>query len=127
MSSSLPEPLTSRPATLADAEAVNELIIAADVAVQGWSESSVDELLNWWRRVDPGDSSWLVFDGELAAYAQYFTHGEHAELDGFVHPERRGRGLGSWLVEQAEARARADGHGTLLSFCLGADDAARTL
>jgi mycothiol synthase len=127
MSSSLPEPLRSRPATLSDAEAVNELIIAADVAVQGWSESSVDELLNWWRRVDPGDSSWLVFDGRLVAYGQYFTHGDHAELDGFVHPEHRGQGLGSWLVGQAETRARADEQRRLLSFCLGADDAALRL
>ena len=43
MSSSPPDGLSLRPATVDDAPAINELITAADEAVQGWSESSESE------------------------------------------------------------------------------------
>jgi mycothiol synthase len=127
MTSSLPDTLSVRSATLEDAQAVHELIVAAEVAVQGWSESSVDEVLGWWRRFDPADSSWLVFDGHVVAWGQYFVHGDHAELNAFVHPEHRGKGLGSWLLVQAEERARVDQQPRLLVWCLAADDPARRL
>ena len=68
---SLPPPdgLRLRPATVADAPAIDELITAADVAVQGWSESSVPELLGWWRLMDLEHSSWVLHDEEsIVAY-----------------------------------------------------------
>jgi mycothiol synthase len=109
MSSSLREGLTVRSATDADAEVVTELIVAADVAVQGWSDATADELRAWWRQNDPQESSWLITDDGVVAYGDYFEHGDRGEIDGYVHPERKGEGLGSWLVGQAEDRARAAG------------------
>jgi mycothiol synthase len=127
MSSSLLEGLTVRPASDADAEAVSELIAAVDIAVQGWSDTSPEELRGWWRRNDPGENSWLISDRRAIAYGDYFEHGDRAELDGYVHPDRRGEGLGSWLVARAEERASAAGKPRLQSWCLAGDEAAQTL
>jgi mycothiol synthase len=121
MSSSLREDLTVRAASPADADAVTELIVAADAAVQGWSDASPAELLDWWRRVDPTENSWLVEDERVVAYADYFEHGDRAELDGYVHPDRRGEGLGSWLVGRAEERAGEAGKERLQTWCLAGD------
>ena len=128
MSSSPPDGLSVRQATVGDASAVDELITAADVAVQGWSESSVPELLGWWRMMDLEHDSWLLHeDDALVAYAAGFAHGEAFELDGFVHPEQRGRGFGSWLVAHGEKRARELGKRKLQAFSLAADERAHRL
>jgi mycothiol synthase len=127
MSSSLREGLTVRAASDADADAVTELIVAVDVAVQGWSDSTADELRDWWRRNDPAENSRLVEDDQIVAYGDYFEHGDRVELDGYVHPDRKGEGLGSWLVGRAEERARAAGKGRLQTWCLSADADARRL
>lgn len=127
MSSSLPEPLVVRPATLDDVDAVNELMVAADVAVQGWSDGTPDELLMWWRRNDPEENSWLVLDGAAVAYGDYFEHGDRAELDGYVRPDRKGEGVGTWLIERAEERARVAGIRRLQTFCLAPDADTRRL
>src|SRR5215468_1533170 len=121
MSSSPPDGLSVRQATVGDASAVDELITAADVDVQGWSESSVPELLGWWRMMDLQHDSWLLHeDDALVGYAAGFAHGEAFELDGFVHPKQRGRGFGAWLVGRGEVRARELGKRKLQAFCSGA-------
>lgn len=128
MSSSPPEGLSVRHATEADAPAVNELITAADLAVQGWSESSEPELLGWWRMMDLEHNSWVLEDGrQVAAYAVGFPHGDTLELDGFVHPDRQGRGLGAWLVARMQERARELGLPKLYAFSLAGDTRAHRL
>jgi len=128
MSSSPPDGLSVRPATAGDAPAINELVTAADEAVQGWSESSESELLGWWRMMDLQDNSWVLDDGEsIAAYAVGFAHGDTFELDGYVHPDRQRRGLGAWLVARGEARAREVGKPKLHTYSLAADERAHRL
>lgn len=128
MSSSPPDGVSVRQATDDDASAVDELIKAADTAVQGWSESSVPELLGWWRIMDLDHDSWLLYEGNnLVAYAAGFAHSDTFELDGFVHPEQRGRGFGSWLVARGEERARKLAKRKLQAFSLAGDDHARRL
>jgi mycothiol synthase len=128
MSSSPPDGLSVRAATAEDAAAINELITAADIAVQGWSESSESELLGWWRMMDLERNSWVVHDaGGVRAYAVVFAHGDKAELDGYVHPDHRNRGLGAWLVARAEERGRELGKEKLHAFSLAADERAHKL
>jgi len=128
MSSSPPEGLSVRRATEADAPAINELVTAADVAVQGWSESSESELLGWWRMMDLEHNSWVLEDGrQVAAYSVAFAHGDTLELDGFVHPDQQGRGLGAWLVARVEERAGELGLHKLYAFSLAADTRAHRL
>jgi GNAT superfamily N-acetyltransferase len=128
MSSSLPEGLSVRRVTVADAPAINELVTAADVAVQGWSESSEPELLGWWRMMDLENSSWVLHKGgRIAAYGVGFAHGDALELDGFVHPEQQGRGLGAWLVARSAERAYELGLPKLYAFSLAGDKRAHRL
>jgi GNAT superfamily N-acetyltransferase len=128
MSSSPPDRLSVRRATVEDAPAIDELITAADEAVQGWSESSVPELLGWWRMMDLDQSSWVLYDeAGIRAYAAGFAHGELFELDGFVHPDHQQRGLGAWLVARGEERARELGKQRLQAFSLAGDSRAHRL
>jgi mycothiol synthase len=127
MSSSLPDGFRARPASVDDAAAVNELVIAADIAVQGWSDSSVSELLDWWRLTDVAANSWIVEDDGVAAIVVVIPHGETADIDGFVHPEKTGRGLGTWLVGRGEDRIRELGFDRALTWCLAGDAQARQL
>jgi mycothiol synthase len=128
MSSSPPDGLQVRRVTVDDAPAVDALVTAADVAVQGWSESSESELLGWWRMMDLEQNSWVLDDGDsIQAYAVAFVHGDTLELDGFVHPDAQGRGLGAWLVAQAEQRARELSMPKLYVFSLAGDDRAHRL
>lgn len=127
MSSSLPDGFRVRPASVDDAAAVNDLVIAADIAVQGWSDSSVGELLDWWRLTDLAVNSWLVEDDGVAAIMIVIPHGETADIDGFVHPEKTGRGLGAWLLRRGEERIRELGIPGALTWCLAGDSQARRL
>jgi mycothiol synthase len=127
MSSSLPEGFSVRPATVEDAAAINELVIAVDTVVQGWSDSTDAELVGWWRETDLAGNSWVVEGDSLAAYAVVVPHGETADVDGFVHPSQMGRGLGSWLLRRGEERARELGFSTVLTWCLAPDADARAL
>ena len=128
MSLSLPDGFSVRAATREDASAINELVVAADEAVQGWSDSTEADLLDWWRLTDLEQDSWVVEqDGRVAAYSGLFAHAENAELDGFVHPTKTGLGLGAWLLASGEARARARGLPVARTWCLAPDHAARRL
>ena len=128
MSSSPPDGLSVRRANVDDAAAINELITAADMAVQGWTESSEPELLGWWRELVLDDNSWVLHaDEDIAAYAVVLPHGGTLELDGFVHPARQGQGLGAWLVAAAEARARELELPKLYAWSLADDSRAHRL
>lgn len=128
MSLSLPDGFTVRAATREDATAINRLVIAADEAVQGWSDETESDLLDWWRLVDLEQDSWVVeHDGRVAAYSVLFPHTGNAELDGFVHPAKTGLGLGTWLLVNGEARARAREFSVARTWCLAPDAVARRL
>ena len=127
MSSLQPEGFRVRPLTVADAPAINELVIAADIAVQGWSDSTAVEVEDWWRLTDLAENSWVVEDDSLAGYVVVIPHGESAETDAFVHPAKTGLGLGSWLLRRGEDRVRELGFANVLTWCLAPDTGARTL
>lgn len=127
MTSSLPERFRARPATLEDVGAINALVVATDEAVQGWSDSSEADILDWWRLLDLEQDSWVVEDGSIAAYAVLFPHAESADIDGYVHPSRKGLGLGSWLITRGEERARGRELPKVHAWSLAADADARRL
>ena len=101
---------TVRPATLRDAPALHALIAASDIA--DWGEPggySLGEVEDDLRGIDPERDSWLVTspDGEVAGYAN-LHHRQHVRMDveGYVHPDHVGQGVGTTLVQKSEARAR---------------------
>jgi mycothiol synthase len=127
MSSSLPDGFRVRPATSADTAAVNKLVVAVDAAVQGSSGSTEADIADWWRTIDAEHDTWLVEDDELAAVGVVEPHGDDAEIDGYVRPDRKGRGLGGWLLASAEEWARKRNLRAVRTWALGPDADARQL
>lgn len=113
-----PPPLPShtwRPARREDAQAMRRLYLACDETSGGNSarfvtgyESDFDSTDS-----DPAADSLMAVDtdGALAALAwvsvsRAITHQHRAQIEGAVHPDFRGRGLGDFLLTWMEARAR---------------------
>jgi mycothiol synthase len=122
-----------RPATPDDAPGIHALIAASDVAdwgeASGYSLGEVKDTLN---EVDPATDTWLVTSPEEAVvgYA-YITDRSHIRMDveGYVHPDHVGKGIGTTLVRLSEARARehvplaAEGARVVLQNWINADNA----
>lgn len=111
---SLPDPsLKLRPATRADVKAVTDLIYTVceadgDVTVA----VSPEELEHAWREegFTLETDAFIVEtgDGQLVGYEEIFNEKAWAQFtaDGYVHPQFKGRGIGSTLLTCAEERAR---------------------
>jgi ribosomal protein S18 acetylase RimI-like enzyme len=102
----LPNGYSSRAATDADVEAIHELVTAAERELHGVAESALDGIKAVLSRpgFDPAVDTVVVHDsaGQLAAWA-WLNRGKRAEID--VGPAHRGLGIGSALLDWAEARA----------------------
>lgn len=107
--------LTWRPLTRDDVPAWFALVSVVeshDDAIERYSETElVDMFKGTWR--DPEHNSIAGFDadGAMLAYTwvefRHVVEGTHAPyIAGGVHPDRRGRGLGTALLTWGEARAR---------------------
>jgi mycothiol synthase len=106
----LPAGYSVRPAELSDLDAVVDLLKATDRADAGVEDPVREHLLLAWERqasfsLERDTSLVLAADGKLAAYAN--IEGSHPEtsLEVWVrvHPDHRGRGLGSALLDWGEA------------------------
>ena len=105
----MPEGYEIRSATLDELGAVAAVMQAADADVTGRSDLDADMIADLWSSpgIDLSRDAWVVARGEtVVAYAHVQEDGD-ARLKGWgdVHPEHRGRGIGSALLERAEARA----------------------
>ena len=109
----LPPGLQTRPLTMEDAIPVANLMRASEVHDVGEALIDDEDIVSDWQRpsFDLASQSVGVLDrGTLVAYAEVFK-GRFA--DATVHPDHRGRGIGTALAGWAQDRARADG-GTLV-------------
>ena len=122
-----------RPATWDDLHAIAELGRACDL--RDWGSSAADEqdFRDDWNlpRMRMDTDTWVVEDvtGQAVGYAFVTTDpmGTEVKSIGLVHPDHRGRGIGSLLVECVTARARemVQGHtGVLRVTAAGPDRAA---
>lgn len=105
----LPEGLVARPLALSDARAVYEVMAAQEQHDLGEIAIEEADIVADWQRPshDLGAHSLGVLDGDhLVAYAEYMgdTRGDAA-----VHPDHRGRGIGTALAQWMQDNARADG------------------
>jgi mycothiol synthase len=98
-----------RPPTPADFDAVLEVLQACDRDVYGGTDWTADELRQQWAEIDLATDAWLVED-ETGAVVGVMHLCERRSTtfigDGYVAPAARGRGVGTRLVRQVEARVR---------------------
>ena len=66
-------------------------------------------------------------EGQLAAFGDVSQRADAASVDGYVHPDFRGRGLGAHLVAWGEERARELGFAKVRNAVLSTDGPARAL
>jgi mycothiol synthase len=105
----LPEGYTTRVPTQGDAEVVAALIWACQIADTGASDMSVEEMLDDWHSLDLSEEAVILSapDGRIAAYADVFNRSfVIVSVYGYVHPDYRGMGLGSYLVAWGERWTR---------------------
>ncbi|KGN39053.1 GNAT family N-acetyltransferase [Knoellia subterranea] len=105
----LPEGLIARPHSPADAQAVCDLVAATEVVDAGEAAIELEDIQGDWARssFDLATESIGVWDGDRLVGASEVFKGRRA--DGGVHPEYRGRGIGTWLAGWMEDCARARG------------------
>jgi GNAT superfamily N-acetyltransferase len=105
----LPEDLTARPLTTDDARAVYEVMAAQEKHDVGTVEIEEADIVADWQRpsFDVPASTMGVFDGNrLVAYAEV---GGNGRGDAAVHPDHRGRGIGTALADWTRQLARERG------------------
>ncbi len=105
----LPDGLTTRPLVPSDAAAVTDLVAAQEVADVGEVVIEEADIVADWRRpgYDIGTGTLGVFEGEvLVAYADV---GYRNRCTAAVHPDHRGRGIGTQIALWMQERAREQG------------------
>jgi mycothiol synthase len=105
----LPEGYEMRAPAHEDAEAVAALISACQIADTGASDVSLDELLDDWHTIDLDDEAVIVTapDGHIAGYADVLNRSfVMVSVYGYVHPDYRDQGVGSFLVAWGERWTR---------------------
>lgn len=105
----LPAGLTGRPLVMSDSGAVYEVMAAQELLDTGEVAIEEADIVGDWQRpsYDVSAGTWGVFDGDrLVAYAEYMGS---SRGDAAVHPDYRGRGIGTALAGWMQDRARAAG------------------
>jgi mycothiol synthase len=99
-----------RPPTSSDAAGVAELVIAYERSLYGETEYSLGDLQAEWHGLNLARDALVLLDGErVVAFGSVEDRGELWRIDAYVHPDKRGRGLGTELVAGLEASAASRG------------------
>jgi mycothiol synthase len=105
----LPEGYATRAPERGDAKAVAALISACQIADTGETDMSVERMLDDWHSLDLAEEAVILTapDGRIAAYADVFNRSfVIVSIYGYVHPDYREVGLGSYLVAWGERWTR---------------------
>src|SRR5215469_2197112 len=105
-----PEPVTIRPATLADLADVLHLRQAQELVESGTTYSTLGQLRSDWEalgsRLREQVRVAVAADGRVLASVEVVQGGDVLPLHLWVLPDRRGTGLESALIAMAEQQAR---------------------
>ncbi len=121
--------LSHRPATPADALAVADLVADHDAFhLDVRDRLSEQDVLEWWQRTGEGDAIVVTDDdGRLIGTGALRMRGGSYLADNFTHPDFRGRGVGTLLLDRAERRAFEAGTPALRVAVAAGDAAAKEL
>ena len=100
-----------RPATLADAQAATDLVVAVDLAEVGEIDYSLGDLEDEWSELDLSRDTAIVTDD--AGTPIGCAHFRGTDVLVSVDPQRQGEGAGTALLEWAERRGKERGAKTL--------------
>src|SRR5215211_2625116 len=118
----------SRPAVAADAAAVLEVVVALESSLYGESAFSQADLEDEWLDVDLEQDARVVRDGDrIVGYGLVRGRGELWRVEGYVHPDALGRGIGTLIATGLEEDAARRGARKVQNSVLEADAAARRL
>ncbi|MDX6511468.1 MAG: mycothiol synthase [Gaiellaceae bacterium] len=124
----LPDGVALRPADSADADAMAELMNAAEAPLGGDADSSAEDVRHHWNRT-ADNKTWLAERDEmLVGSLETFAHEEgYLIADLYVHPELQATTLAASLVEVSENDARSRGLASIRNAVLENDATATAL
>ena len=115
------------PAT-SDAAAVTEVVAALESSLYGPTVFSQADLEQEWTELDFGRDLCVVRDADrIVGYGAVRERGEVSEVEGYVHPDALGRGVGTLISTWLEDEAARAGARRVRNHVLEADSAAGRL
>ena len=116
-------------AAAAAAAAVTEVVAALESSLYGETTFSVADLEAEWSEIDVERDARVVRDGDrVVGYGVVRERREQLwRVEGYVHPEALGRGIGTLIATGLEQDAARGGASTVQNGVLEADSAARAL
>jgi ribosomal protein S18 acetylase RimI-like enzyme len=115
-------------AVAADAPAVTEVVAALESSLYGQSAFSQADLEDEWLELELERDTRVVRDGDrVVGYGVVRERGERWLVEGYVHPDAFGRGIGKLIATGLQEDAARRGAGRIQNAALEADSAARRL
>lgn len=112
-----PDGLAERPLRHEDAALVADLLVEDERSFGKEPHIGEQDVLSWWLMAKLDTDSWLLEDdGGPAALGWVGCQGHQAYGAGCVRPGWKRRGLGGWLADRSEGRARELGARVLHQF-----------
>jgi mycothiol synthase len=116
------------PAVAADAAAVTEVVAALESSLYGPSTFSQADLEEEWSELDLERDTRVVRDGDrVVGYGAVRERGELWRVEGYVHPDALGRGIGRLIATGLEEDAARGGARRIQNNAMEADSAAGRL
>jgi mycothiol synthase len=113
------------PAVAGDAAAVTEVVFALESSLYGRSAYSQADLEEEWSELDLERDARVVRDGDrVVGYGVVRERGELWRVEGYVHPDAHGRGIGKLIAIGLEQDAARGGARRVQNAVLEADAAA---
>ena len=120
--------VTQLPAVAADAAAVTEIVAALESSLYGQATFSQADLEGEWAELDLERDARVVRDGDrVVGYGVVRERGERWLVEGYVHLDARGRGIGKLIATGLEDDAARAGARRIHNAILEADTAAGRL
>jgi GNAT superfamily N-acetyltransferase len=117
-----------RPPVREDASAVAELVMAYERSLYGETGYSLGDLEAEWEALDLERDALVLLDGErVVASGALYDRGDLWRIEGFVHPDEQGRGLGTELVTVLESTAASRGARRIQTSITEPDEAGHRL